>query len=105
MAFTLVVMSFPVLFSIVYGGFVVSLGTNPILAFAASGAFIVHFSRRPPLAECAVTLPSRCFFVCSTRWVFTASEYTTELRHCLGQFSGPGKSGYVADSCRALRGP
>jgi hypothetical protein len=51
----LLVMVLPVLFSIRYGGLIVSLGTNPILAFAASGAFIVHFSRRPPRAECAAT--------------------------------------------------
>jgi len=51
----LLVAVLPVLFSIIYGSLIVSLGSNPILAFAASGAFIVHFSRRPPRAECAAT--------------------------------------------------
>lgn len=61
-ASALVVMVVPVLFSVVYGGLIVSLGTNPILAFAASGAFIVHFSRRPALVECAVTFALAALF-------------------------------------------
>jgi hypothetical protein len=61
-AIALIGLVFPLLVSVRYLDLIKSLGTNPILAFAASGAFIIHLSRRPPVTETVATIGLAAIF-------------------------------------------